>query len=67
MRTALRASILQIEQRCKNVHFLVKIATSATLGAGRGSVATGQVLIEVNSEAIDVAAVGAEKCGKLEL
>ena len=49
------------------MHFLVKIATSATLGAGRGSVATGQVLIEVNSEARDVAAVGVEKCGKLEL
>ena len=66
MRTALGASVLQIEHRCKNVHFLVKIATSATLGAGR-AVATGQVLIEVNSEARDVAAVGAEKCGKLEL
>ena len=67
MRTTLRASVLQIEHRCKNVHFLVKIATSATLAAGRGAVASGQVLIEVNSEARDVAAVGVEKCGKLEL
>ena len=49
------------------MHFLVKIATSATLGAGRGAVATVQVLIEVNSKARDVATVGAEKCGKLEL